>query len=39
VRFSPAERRACLMAVYGVDLVIDVGANSGQYASGLRAAG
>jgi methyltransferase FkbM-like protein len=39
VRFSPAERRACLLAAHGVDLVIDVGANRGQYASGLRAAG
>jgi FkbM family methyltransferase len=28
-----------MMAAHGVDLVIDVGANRGQYASGLRAAG
>jgi hypothetical protein len=30
VRFSPAERRARLLSAYSVDLVIDVGANTGQ---------
>jgi FkbM family methyltransferase len=39
VRFAPAERRARLMAAHDVDLVIDVGANRGQYAAALRAAG
>jgi FkbM family methyltransferase len=39
VVFAPAERRARLMAAYGVDLVVDVGANVGQYASDVRAAG
>jgi hypothetical protein len=28
-----------LLAAYDVDLVVDVGANSGQYASALRTAG
>jgi FkbM family methyltransferase len=39
VRFAPAARRARLLATYEVDLVIDVGANRGQYAAALRAAG
>jgi FkbM family methyltransferase len=39
VRFAPAARRARLMAARDVDLVIDVGANRGQYAAALRAAG
>jgi FkbM family methyltransferase len=39
VRFTPAERRARLLAAYDVDLVIDVGANVGQYAAALRVAG
>jgi FkbM family methyltransferase len=39
VRFSPAERRVRLLKAYGIDLVIDVGANAGQYAAALRAAG
>jgi FkbM family methyltransferase len=39
VRFSPAERRARLLISYELDLVIDVGANAGQYAAALRAAG
>jgi FkbM family methyltransferase len=39
VRFGPAERRARLLTTHQVDLVIDVGANSGQYATALRQAG
>jgi FkbM family methyltransferase len=39
VRFSPAERRARLLHAHGIDLVVDVGANAGQYATALRAAG
>lgn len=39
IRFAPAARRARLMAAHDVDLVIDVGANRGQYAAALRAAG
>jgi FkbM family methyltransferase len=39
VRFAPAARRARLLAADEVDLVIDVGANCGQYAAALRAAG
>jgi len=39
VRFSPAERRARLLRAYRVDLVVDLGANAGQYAGALRAAG
>jgi FkbM family methyltransferase len=39
VSFSPAERRARLLSTYAVDLVVDVGANSGQYAASLREAG
>lgn len=39
VRFAPAARRARLLAAYDVDLVIDVGANRGQYAIDLRDAG
>lgn len=39
VRFAPPERRIKLLDAYGIDLVIDVGANRGQYAAALRAAG
>jgi FkbM family methyltransferase len=39
VRFSPAERRVRLLAAYRIDLVVDVGANAGQYAAALRAGG
>ena len=39
VRFAPAQRRVRLLAAHDVDLVIDVGANRGQYAVALRAAG
>jgi hypothetical protein len=39
VRFAPAARRARLLSAYDIDLVIDVGANAGQYASAVRAAG
>jgi FkbM family methyltransferase len=35
----PADRRARLLRAYDIDLVVDVGANTGQYAAGLRAAG
>jgi len=36
---SPAKRRARLLAWKGIDLVVDVGANQGQYAMRLRHAG
>lgn len=37
-KFSdPLERRGFLFASYGIDLVLDVGANIGGYASGMRA--
>jgi FkbM family methyltransferase len=39
VVLAPFDRRAHLMAAYGIDLVVDVGASVGQYASDLRAAG
>ena len=39
VELSPAGRRAQLMDMAAIDLVIDVGANRGQYAAGLRSAG
>jgi FkbM family methyltransferase len=39
VELSPAGRRARLMDMAAIDLVIDVGANRGQYAAGLRSAG
>jgi FkbM family methyltransferase len=34
-----ADRRARLLRAYDIDLVVDVGANAGQYAAGLRGAG
>jgi FkbM family methyltransferase len=36
---SPPERRVRLLSWLGIDLVLDVGANEGQYASRLRDAG
>lgn len=35
----PADRRARLLRAYRIDLVVDVGANAGQYAWALREAG
>lgn len=35
-RLDPSYRRSIFLAHYGVDLVVDVGANTGQYASTLR---
>lgn len=36
---SPAGRLATMLAAHGVDVVLDVGANIGQFALGLRGAG
>ena len=36
---SPTAQIVCSLKKYGIDLVLDVGANQGQFASGLRDAG
>jgi FkbM family methyltransferase len=37
--FGPGARRGRLLAAYEIDLVIDVGANTGQYGASLRESG
>jgi FkbM family methyltransferase len=37
--FGPGARRARLLATYEIDLVVDVGANTGQYGASLRGFG
>jgi len=39
LKAKPLERRRRLFQVHGISLVLDVGANTGQYARGLRRAG